>query len=262
MAVGVSAGQRQESLFGIHAIGLFGDALDDYLDEHVDVLFGMGTSILLSARAAIPSVVVCNEQHDYFDDVFVYLHGSTGASLGWQVHQIEEMGLTPKSLTEILDELQDPKRRAEIGRADREYVHATHSVGSAVSAFQDAIAGSSLTVGQFRDAVDRLPQGKLKSINLGPVGKYETYRCVDKTWKIMSANPEAIRLLGHAQQPLLDAAQSPGEAVAKVSLVHDCLTLRDRVWFSARQGLRGAPGAHRRRNRRPDCTIREKCRAR
>ncbi|WP_170561580.1 FkbM family methyltransferase [Ruegeria atlantica] len=154
---------------------MFDEKLDAFLIENVDVMFAMGTSALASGRLAIPTVVVCNEIHDYDDDIFVYLQEAKGFCLGWQVEQAPSFDIPIRTCAEILDDMRDAKKQKELGDSVHQYVSEFHNAKFAADEFLKAATKSTLT---FRSAKDVFLgwQIEKKTYRLGFKGKLRAVR--------------------------------------------------------------------------------------
>ncbi|MES0862929.1 FkbM family methyltransferase [Ruegeria sp. SCPT10] len=154
---------------------LFDDKLDEFLINNVDMMFAMGTSVLASGRLAIPTVVVCNEVHDYDDDVFVYLNETKGFCLGWQVEQALTFKLPIRTCAEVLRDLMSAERQKQLGDGVHLYVSEYHNAKFAAEEFLKAANNSTLT---YRDAKKTFLSWQIekKAYNLGLKGKLRAVR--------------------------------------------------------------------------------------
>lgn len=122
-----------------------GDHLTEYLREKIDILFGMGTSILEGAALRIPSVVIPHNVKPMECDRFVYLQDSKDYCLGWYDDQIEKIGLKERKLKEIIDEVYENGRKEALGQDAYNYYLSHHTIESAIKPFKEIIESSSLT---------------------------------------------------------------------------------------------------------------------
>ncbi|MDK2048824.1 glycosyltransferase [Campylobacter coli] len=77
--------------------------LDRYLIKNVDIVFGMGTSILEAAALALPSVVVLLDFKDINDDDFFWLYDSKEYCVGVLINQKERFDIKYSKLSAIID---------------------------------------------------------------------------------------------------------------------------------------------------------------
>lgn len=197
---------------------IFGSDLEYYLDQNVDVVFSMGSSILIPAKRGIPSVVVCNEIFDYHDDAFVFLFDSVGAALGWQVHQIRQLGLKHRTLQEILDTLRNGSEYRRAGERCREYIERAHSTSRMAEAFLAAAEGTKLTFERFVDTMSPpSPIGKIRKIPLGPFGSLQYFRRSDKSIAFQTSAGRNVAVL-------------PAKGVKRVVLITSALALTLPIW--------------------------------
>ena len=154
---------------------MFDEKLDAFLVKNVDVMFAMGTSALASGRLAIPTVVVCNEVHDYDDDVFVYLQEAKGFCLGWQVEQAPSFDIPIRTCAEILDDIRDAKKQKQLGDSVHQYVSKFHNAKFAADEFLKAAAKTTLTYRRAKEVFLGW-QIEKKTYRLGFKGKLRAVR--------------------------------------------------------------------------------------
>ena len=152
----------------IHMEGtLRGADLERFLQEKVDILFGMGLSILEGAALSIPSVIIPHNIYPFRMDGFTFLQDSKGYALGWYDTQCGDMGVTVHSLQEVIDLVYgEHDHSKELGYAAYRYLEKNH-VSNWLSA-SAAIRNTRLRYKEFQ----RFAYGKgLIRIAGIPVGK-------------------------------------------------------------------------------------------
>lgn len=155
----------------LHMTGTMqGERLENFLREKIDILFGMGLSILEGAALAIPSVVIPHNIHPFNLDKFAFLQDSSGYALGWYDTQSESLGIKMYPLQKVVDMVYGEKdQKAALGMAAYEYVKETHmsNCDAAISAIQN----TSLRFSEFQRflkgkgmlRIARIPIGKISS---------------------------------------------------------------------------------------------------
>lgn len=121
------------------------------LAKKVDILFGMGTSVLDGATIRLPSVVLPNDMEPFQCDRYPYLFESRGYSLGWYPDQIDKLKMKTHTVEEIFRDIYQDHRKAELGERCYEYYVKNHQ--NNIGAFQEAIQASSLTYAGFEEFI-------------------------------------------------------------------------------------------------------------
>ncbi|MDB2536652.1 FkbM family methyltransferase [Alphaproteobacteria bacterium] len=119
--------------------------LDHFLRDKIDVLFGMGTSILEGANVKLPSVIIPHKMKPFDCDKYVYLQNSTGACLGWTDNQFSELSLVPKRLSQIISDIYEMSSKEKLGQAAHKYLLKNHGSNAANVKFKKALKASKLT---------------------------------------------------------------------------------------------------------------------
>lgn len=116
------------SSVNIHIMGtITGECLSDFLCKHVDILFGMGLSILEGAAMGIPSVVAPHNIQPFHLDAYTFLHKCKGYALGWYDTQISELNIEVLTLRQILSMVYEEGKKEELGKRDLQYMIDHHT---------------------------------------------------------------------------------------------------------------------------------------
>jgi hypothetical protein len=126
-----------------------GETLDELLCERLDLLFGMGTSVLEGAAAKLPSVVIPHNMQPMACDANVYLQDSKGYCLGWYDTQIDEIGLATKTLQMVINDVYVEGKKHALGEAAYEYYTKHHTIESAGEKFKHALETTALNYEAF-----------------------------------------------------------------------------------------------------------------
>ncbi len=139
-----------------------GKALQAFLIDNVDVLFGMGSSVLQGAGLGLPSVIIPHNFEDFICNKFTYLHETTGYALGWYDTQIEDINVKWHRIEDIVLDLYCNHQKSVIGSKDYMYVLLNHT--SNVREFVNALNETRLTYNDFNEISKS--QGKFKICGL------------------------------------------------------------------------------------------------
>lgn len=135
-----------------------GEELQYFLREKVDILFGMGSSVLQGAGLGLPSVIIPHNFKDFICDKYTYLHESTGYALGWYDTQIEDLNVRWHRIEDIILDLYVNNQKFVMGQKDYDYVLTKHT--SNIDKFVDALNKTTLTYRDFEKIAKR--QGKIR----------------------------------------------------------------------------------------------------
>lgn len=117
----------------VHMEGtITGDALSNFLCEHVDVLFGMGLSVLEGAAVGLPSVITPHNIYPFTLDAYTFLHECEGCALGWYDTQVKEMKFKSLTLENILDKVYKHHQKYQLGQLALQYLNQYHLDNSGI----------------------------------------------------------------------------------------------------------------------------------
>ncbi|HEC1775801.1 hypothetical protein L8U98_00850 [Campylobacter sp. RKI_CA19_01128] len=105
---------------------LIGKERDLFLIKNIDVLFGMGTSILEGAKLKIPCVVTPHQLTFFKNDKFVYLHECRKYCLGWFNEQLDDLGFNTITIKDILDDIYIKKKKKVLGEKAFDHLQNNH----------------------------------------------------------------------------------------------------------------------------------------
>lgn len=154
----------------VHMMGtLTGDRLQNFLAEQVDVLFGMGLSVLEGATMGLPAVVMPHNVVPFQQDAYAFLQDCCGYATGWYDTQMSEMGVTTHTAAEILEMVCSPEGKDRLGRAALQYVQKNHADNR--KAIEQALHDTELTIQEFETF--RKKQGKIRMCGI-PIARFTT----------------------------------------------------------------------------------------
>lgn len=143
----------------IHMMGtIIGNKLSEFLADNVDILFGMGLSILEGAAIMLPSVVIPHNIHYFEIDKYALLSECSGYALGWYDTQIEHLNIKMHTLNDILDMVYIEGKKIELGQLSYDYMISNHINNDIL--FQKYLNKTSLSYEEFKKF--SIKQGKIK----------------------------------------------------------------------------------------------------
>ena len=208
---------RIKSNLQLYLIGtITGKELETFLIEQIDVLFGMGLSILEGGAVGLPSVIIPHGIKPFSTNKFTYLQESQGCMLGWYSEQIEELKIPWHPLQEILEDIVIKNKKILLGDRAYEYTKTIHRPDAYY--LKQIIAKTNLLAKDFNRFAKQ--QGKLRLLGI-PVGHLST--SFDETEKTIhflgienflkfkrTATGEKIFLLGK-EQKIFSARKEKGK---------------------------------------------------
>ena len=154
----------------LHMMGtLTGDRLQNFLTTQVDVLFGMGLSVLEGAAMSLPAVVMPHNVIPFQLDAYAFLQECRGYATGWYDTQLVEMGVTTHTAAEVLKMVCCPNGKERLGKEALQYVKKNHAHNC--DAIEQALHDTKLTVQEFETFRKR--QGKIRVCGV-PIAKFTT----------------------------------------------------------------------------------------
>lgn len=147
------------------------------LENKVDILFAMGTSVLDGASIRLPSVIIPNDVKTIKCNKYAFLYQSSGYALGWAPSQIDKLGIEYCSIKEIFEKIYVDRQKDFIGQKCYDY-YMEHHVSN-IEQFVNAIDLSTLTNFKIQEFLKEMKTKKyyLKKI-LGKVK--ETFGIIQK----------------------------------------------------------------------------------
>lgn len=123
---------------------LVGKALDDYLLDHVEVMFAMGTSALEASALRIPTVILDHSLIPFdIENKFRFLYESDEFSLG---NSYEEKLTKPThSFQDIVEIIKSPKKLKQKGEECYSYFIENHSESRVTDILESALKENQLT---------------------------------------------------------------------------------------------------------------------
>lgn len=190
----------------VHMVGtITGNYLSQYLSSHVDILFGMGLSILEGAAIGLPSVIAPHNVVPFSSNAYVLLNNSRGYALGWYDSQIEDMAVPVNTLEEIVNMVYLSNRKSQLGELAIQYIRTHHSDN--LQLFQLYLENTQLRYQEFHSFASK--QGIIRILGI-PIAKLrssfdENEKFVDLLWiknffcSIKRDNKKEFILMGHKQ---------------------------------------------------------------
>lgn len=134
------------------------DKLDEYLINHVDIVFGMGLSALEGAALAIPSVIVKLDIKPFSGNEFIWLYDSKEYCVGILPSQRERFDVNYSNISDILDPLFLFNNKKQYANKCYEYYLKYHaSIEQAVVAFLKALIDSEMTMADLEACIKYIP---------------------------------------------------------------------------------------------------------
>jgi FkbM family methyltransferase len=130
---------------------LTGQELNHVLTTQIDILFGMGTSVLEGAVRKLPSVVIPHSMKPMTCDKYVYIQDSPSYCLGWLDTQFNELPLRPISMASILKDISDNNLKKKLGEKALQHLKLNHTPDTATALFKEALASTTLTCEYLRE---------------------------------------------------------------------------------------------------------------
>lgn len=123
---------------------LVGKALDDYLLDHVEVMFAMGTSALEASALRIPTVILDHSLIPFdIENKFRFLYESDEFSLGNSYE--EKLTKTTHSFQDIVEIIKSPKKLKQKGEECYSYFIENHSESRVTDILESALKENQLT---------------------------------------------------------------------------------------------------------------------
>ncbi len=122
--------------------------LDKYLLEHVDILFGIGSSLLEATKIKIPSVLVKMSTVPFFDNRYIYLFNSQKYILGIEDYSYMDQSKII-SIDEILDQISTESAYTIVSEKCHNYFIGNHSISSAFCRFMNNLSSSNLIIEEY-----------------------------------------------------------------------------------------------------------------
>ena len=169
----------------VHMMGtMTGEQLQIFIANNVDVLFGMGLSVLEGAAIGVPSVVMPHNVEKFNQDAYVFIHESSGYATGWYNTQVEEMGVIIHTLSEIIEDVYKPGNKANLGKAGLQYLKENHLENR--SEMEKALYATKLRAREFEEF--RKKEGKIYLLGV-PIAKlYTSFDESEKTVSLFGIN--------------------------------------------------------------------------
>ncbi len=136
------------------------------ISHRIDILFGMGTSVLDGASIGIPSVILPNAMEMFRCNKYPFLYETTGYALGWYPDQIHDLKIKTHSIKEIFDCIYKEDKKREVGELCYKYYLKNHTEN--IELFDEAIQSSKLTIKEYRNFVKKNRTFKLVVHRLMP----------------------------------------------------------------------------------------------
>ena len=116
----------------IFAATLINDQLNKYLQENIDILFGMGISALEAASLKIPSVLVFVTDDIMRSNDFLWLFDSKKYTLGYYKEQKNSVSIKITPFNEIMDSIYLNNQKEELGLKCYNYFMQNHNINNTV----------------------------------------------------------------------------------------------------------------------------------
>ncbi len=116
----------------IFASTLINEQLNKYLQENVDILFGMGISVLEAASLRIPSVLVFLTDDIMHSNDFLWLFDSQKYTLGYYKEQKNSVSVKTTPFNEIIDSIYLTNKKEELGLRCYNYFMQNHNINITV----------------------------------------------------------------------------------------------------------------------------------
>ena len=130
--------------------GLSGERLQKYLMEKSDLHFAMGTSALEAAKLGIPTIVLDISYKVYPENYkYKWMYESKGFSLANNI--TNETSFEGRSMSEILDVINDPIKYSNLSELNYEYVRTNHFIESYIDNLLKYVGQTEMTVKDYCD---------------------------------------------------------------------------------------------------------------
>ena len=143
---------------------LYGDIRDEYIKENIDIMVTMGMSALDTANLSVPVVIAPLSNKAFTKNKYVYLFDTKDYSLGWDINLIDELGYQTHTIDEIIKDIYEKNKKAELGYSCYEYGRNTFSIERTANEFMNAMANTQLTISECLTA--KVIQQQLSDYNL------------------------------------------------------------------------------------------------
>lgn len=118
--------------------------LHKYLRQNLDIVFGMGTSVLEAAALRIPSVIIPHSMDSIRGDNYVFIQDTAGACLGWHPNEYGALGVQPTTLQSIFDQTFKSENKSILADAAHTYFLENHILPLNEKKLADQIEKTSL----------------------------------------------------------------------------------------------------------------------
>lgn len=125
---------------------------------NMDVVFGMGTSVLDAVVCQVPAVIIPNETIPFNDDRYVKFHDTTNFCLGWTLEQIDQLDLNVRSMKEIIECISDDVSRAQWVKDDADYYNKNFDKKVVVNNFVNVVKGVKFTKEMLNEFYYKFPR--------------------------------------------------------------------------------------------------------
>ena len=111
---------------------LLNDDLDNYLIDHVDILFAMGMSCLEGANLRIPTILLSYGLEFFQTDTYHWLFGMSDYTLGYNVKHETEYALFKRvNFSAVINAIYLQNKKEQYGRLCLEYSNSHHTLDAA-----------------------------------------------------------------------------------------------------------------------------------
>lgn len=149
-----------------------GDELDEFLIEHTDVLFAMGTSLLEGAALKIPTVVVLLNTAQIKTDEFFWIFNSKEYCCGVMTSQARRFGAEYSYFRDMMDDIYEYGMKKEYGEKSFQYYEENHSsMGRVARLLLSAVNQSSLTMDDLERCIKYVPYQHIRVVKRSLLGR-------------------------------------------------------------------------------------------
>lgn len=149
-----------------------GDELDEFLIEHTDVLFAMGTSLLEGAALKIPTAVVLLNTAQIKTDEFFWIFNSKEYCCGVMTSQARRFGAEYSHFRDMMDDIYEYGMKKEYGEKSFQYYEENHSsMGRVARLLLSAVNQSSLTMGDLERCIKYVPYQHIRVVKRSLLGR-------------------------------------------------------------------------------------------
>ena len=124
------------------------EELDNYIVNKIDILFGMGASLLEAAKLNVPSVLVKISDTQFYDDEYILLSNLKEYILGY-INNEDVADSKINTMKDLLDDIYIHRKKEEYQKMCYEHYKKHHSIEYSSFCLMQSLSQTKYTYGRF-----------------------------------------------------------------------------------------------------------------